>query len=104
MKFSFYRAKGYKILKEKVRDVEVVGPHRVRFHLHEPWPDFMTFYGTLVAGAGWIVPKKYVEQVGDDGFKKHPDRPRAVQVREPHARASSWCWRPSRATGARCPR
>jgi peptide/nickel transport system substrate-binding protein len=32
----------------------------------------MTFYGTLVSGAGWIVPKKYVEQVGDDGFKKQP--------------------------------
>src|SRR5688572_2044204 len=72
VRFSFYRAKGYKILKEKVRDVEVAGPHRVRFHLHEPWPDFMTFYGTLVSGAGWIVPKRYVEQVGDDGFKKHP--------------------------------
>ncbi len=72
VRFSFYRAKGYKILKEKVRDVEVAGPYRVRFHLQEPWPDFMTFYGTLVSGAGWIVPKKYVEQVGDDGFKKHP--------------------------------
>jgi peptide/nickel transport system substrate-binding protein len=22
--------------------------------------------------AGWIMPKKYPEQVGDDGFKKHP--------------------------------
>ena len=72
VKFSFHRAKGYKILKEKVRDVEVAGPHRVRIHLHEPWPDFMTFYGTMVAGHGWIVPKKYVERVGDDGFKKHP--------------------------------
>jgi peptide/nickel transport system substrate-binding protein len=72
VKFSFQRAKGYKILKEKVRDVEVAGPLRVRIHLHEPWPDFMTFYGTMVAGAGWIVPKKYVEQVGDDGFKKYP--------------------------------
>ncbi len=72
VKFSFQRAKGYKILKEKVRDVEVAGPLRVRIHLHEPWPDFMTFYGTMVAGAGWIVPKKYVEQVGDDGFKRHP--------------------------------
>src|SRR2546428_834248 len=30
------------------------------------------FYGTLATAAGWIVPKKYVEQVGDDGFKKHP--------------------------------
>ena len=72
VKFSFHRAKGAKILHDKVRDVEVVGAYRVRFHLHEPWPDFMTFYGTLVSGAGWVVPKKYVEKVGDDGFKKHP--------------------------------
>jgi peptide/nickel transport system substrate-binding protein len=72
VKFSFHRAKGSKILHDKVRDVEVAGPFRVRFHLHEPWPDFMTFYGTLVSGAGWVVPKKYVEKVGDDGFKKHP--------------------------------
>jgi peptide/nickel transport system substrate-binding protein len=32
----------------------------------------MTFYGTSASGAGWIVPKKYVEKVGDDGFKKAP--------------------------------
>ena len=72
VKFSFQRTKGTRILKEKVRDVEVAGPYRVRFHLHEPWPDFMTFYGTYATGAGWIVPKKYMEQVGPDGFKKHP--------------------------------
>src|SRR5437588_452917 len=24
------------------------------------------------AGAGWIVPRKYVEKVGDDGFKRQP--------------------------------
>lgn len=72
VKFSFERTKGYKILKDKVREVEVVGSHRVRIHLREPWPDFMTFYGTMVSGAGWIVPRKYVERVGDDGFKKHP--------------------------------
>jgi peptide/nickel transport system substrate-binding protein len=72
VKFSFHRAKGSQILHDKVREVEIVNPYLVRFHLAEPWPDFMTFYGTLVTGAGWIVPKKYVEQVGDDGFKKHP--------------------------------
>jgi peptide/nickel transport system substrate-binding protein len=71
VKFSFARARA-KILHEKVREVTVVDPHRVRFHLHEPWPDFMTFYGTFASGAGWVVPKKYVEQVGNDGFKKHP--------------------------------
>ena len=71
VKFSFQRSKG-KTLRDRVREVQAVGPYRVRFHLHEPWPDFMAFYGTIVSGAGWIVPKKYVEQVGDEGFKKHP--------------------------------
>ncbi len=72
VKWSFQRAKGAKLLHEKVREVAIADPYRVRFHLHEPWPDFMTFYGTLATGAGWIMPKKYVEQVGNDGFKKHP--------------------------------
>src|SRR5262245_47858538 len=72
VKFSFQRSKGSKILQDKVREIEMVDPYRVRFHLHEPWPDFMTFYGTIVSTAGWVVPRKYVEQVGDAGFKKHP--------------------------------
>jgi len=71
VKFSFLRYK-LNILQEKVREVEIVDPYRVRFHLPRPWPDFMAYYGTLASGAGWIVPKKYIEQVGDDGFKKHP--------------------------------
>jgi peptide/nickel transport system substrate-binding protein len=72
VKFSFHRAKGSKVLHDKVREVVVVDSYRVRFHLHEAWPDFMTFYGTLVSGASWVVPKKYVERVGDDGFKRQP--------------------------------
>ena len=72
VKFSFHRAKGSKALREKVREVVIVSPSRVRFVLHEPWPDFMTFYGTMVSGAGWVVPKKYIERVGDDGFKNAP--------------------------------
>src|SRR6266849_5443465 len=56
VKFSFHRAKGSKVLHDKVREVAIVDPYRVRFHLHEPWPDFMTFYGTLVSGASWVVP------------------------------------------------
>src|SRR5213595_1371913 len=58
VKFSFYRAKSARVLKDRVRDVEVVGTTRVRFHLHEPFGDFMAFYGTLATAAGWIVPKK----------------------------------------------
>jgi peptide/nickel transport system substrate-binding protein len=70
--FSYQRSKVGKVLKDRVRSVEIVSPSRIRFHLHEPFPDFMTFYGTLASGAAWIVPKKYVEKVGDEGFKKHP--------------------------------
>ena len=40
--------------------------------MREPWPDFPAFYGTFVASAGWVVPKKYVEQVGEEGFRKAP--------------------------------
>jgi len=74
VKFSFDRYKGgaAKLLKDKVKDVQVVDARRVKFVLREPWPDFMTFYGTTATGAGWIVPKKYVEKVGDEGFKKAP--------------------------------
>jgi peptide/nickel transport system substrate-binding protein len=39
--------------------------------LKQPWPDFLTFY-TNATGAGWIVPRKYVEKVGEEGFKKAP--------------------------------
>ena len=74
VKFTFERYKGgaATILKERVRDVQVVDASRVRFHLKEPWPDFISVYGTTASAAAWIVPKKYVEQVGDDGFKKAP--------------------------------
>ena len=73
VKFSFERYKGAsaKQIKERVAAVETPGPHQVRFRLKNPWPDFMTFY-TAASGAGWIVPKKYVEKVGDEGYKKAP--------------------------------
>ena len=74
VKFSYERYKGAaaKELRDRVREVEIVDPLVVRFHLKEPWPDFMTFYGTTTTAAGIILPKKYVTQVGDDGFMKHP--------------------------------
>ena len=74
VKFSFerYKGAGNKALQERVRQVEVLDPLTVRFHLKEPWPDFLTFYGTSATAAGIVVPKKYMTQVGDDGFRKHP--------------------------------
>jgi peptide/nickel transport system substrate-binding protein len=74
VKFSFerYRGTAAKLLHDKVAAVESVEPLRVRFRLHKPWPDFLTFYASPATGAAWIVPKRYVEKVGDEGFKKAP--------------------------------
>jgi peptide/nickel transport system substrate-binding protein len=73
VKFSLerYRGTASKMLKERVAAVETPDAGRVRIRLKQPWPDFMTFYA-IATGAGWIVPKKYVEKVGEDGFKKAP--------------------------------
>jgi ABC-type transport system substrate-binding protein len=70
--FTRYKGTGAKELQAKVQRVEVVDPLTVRFHLHAPWPDFLTFYGTTATAAGLVVPKKYLEQVGEDGFKQFP--------------------------------
>jgi len=74
VKYSWdrYRGASAKLLHDKVKEVSVVDPGHIRFVLKEPWPDFITFYGTTASGAGWIVPKKYVEKVGEDGFKAAP--------------------------------
>ena len=74
VKFSLerYRGGGATTLKERVAGVDVLDAQRVRIRLKQPWPDFMTFYATPATGAAWIVPKRYVERVGDDGFKRAP--------------------------------
>jgi peptide/nickel transport system substrate-binding protein len=72
--FSFERYKGAAAneLKTRVKNIEAVDPHRVRFHMYEPWPDFLATFATPATGAAWIVPKAYIEKVGADGFKQHP--------------------------------
>jgi peptide/nickel transport system substrate-binding protein len=74
VKFSFERYRGIsaKALKDKVAAIETPDAGRVRFRLKQPWPDFLTFYGGIATGANWIVPKKYVDRVGEEGFKKAP--------------------------------
>ncbi len=74
VKFSFVRYRGVsaKLLHDRVKSVDVLDPLRVRFVLHAPWPDFLVFYATPATGAAWVVPKKYIEKVGEDGFRRQP--------------------------------
>ncbi|HET9924934.1 MAG TPA: ABC transporter substrate-binding protein, partial [Methylomirabilota bacterium] len=74
VKWSFerYQGAGARELRARVRQVEVVDPTVIRFHLKEAWPDFMTFYGTTATASGIVLPRKYFEQVGADGFRQRP--------------------------------
>jgi peptide/nickel transport system substrate-binding protein len=74
VKFSFERYKGTMAshIRSRVNAVNVVDPLTVRFELHEPWPDFMLLYGTTASAVGLVVPKQYIERVGEDGFRQHP--------------------------------
>ncbi len=72
--FSFWRYKAAqaKTIQGKTEKVEAVNPGLVRFQFKTPFPDFLDYllYGSTTIG--WIVPKKYVEKMGDAGFKRHP--------------------------------
>jgi peptide/nickel transport system substrate-binding protein len=74
VKFSFlrYRGASAKLLHDRVKAVDIIDPHRIRFVLHTPWPDFLVIYATPATGAAWVVPKKYIEKVGEDGFRRQP--------------------------------
>ncbi len=72
--FSFWRYKGAeaKFIHGKTEKVEAVNPYLVRFHFKEPFPDFLEYLVAGVTSLPWVVPKKYVEKVGDAGFKRNP--------------------------------
>jgi ABC-type transport system substrate-binding protein len=61
------------VLKTNTDAVEIVDDHTVRFHFKEPFLDFPILIGTAnVCGAGWVVPAKYYEQVGQAKFLQKP--------------------------------
>src|SRR6516165_10910868 len=100
VKFSFerYRGANQGLIKQQVATIETPATRHVRFKLNKPWPDFLTFYSSA-SGAGWIVPKKYVEKVGDAGFSKHPIGAGPSSSYRSR-RGSSWCSKPLMGIGA----
>src|SRR5947207_8304048 len=53
--FSFkrYRGASHDLILSRVAAIETPDSQHFRFKLKEPWPDFLTFYGSAT-GAGWI--------------------------------------------------
>ncbi len=74
MAFSFWRYKGAQaqFIHGNTEKVEIVNPYLIRFHFKKPFPDYLEYFLPGTSGIGWILPKKYVEKVGDAGFKQHP--------------------------------
>src|SRR5215813_12879647 len=75
VKFSYesYRGALASAFKAKTEAVEIVDKRTVRFRFKEPFLDFLLLLGSgNVTGAGWVVPAKYYQQVGADGFKRRP--------------------------------
>jgi peptide/nickel transport system substrate-binding protein len=75
VKFSYenYRGALASAFKAKTEAVDIVDRRTVRFRFKEPFLDFLLLLGSgNVTGAGWVVPAKYYQQVGPDGFKRKP--------------------------------
>jgi len=75
VKFSYenYRGALSAQLKAMTESVEIVDRRTIRFKFKEPFLDFLLLYGSGNAcGAGWVMPAKYYQQVGPDGFKRKP--------------------------------
>ena len=103
VKFSFERYRGIsaKVLKEQGRRGRDADPGRVRFRLKQPWPDFMTFYGTPATGRRLDrAPGSTSRRSARTASRRRRSAP-GPTASSRSRRASSWCSRPSTATGAR---
>ena len=74
VKWTYEHFKGAyaSIFHSKLDNIKIVDDRTIIFNFKEPFLDFMDLYNGGVSGIGWVVPHKYYEKVGDDGFKAHP--------------------------------
>jgi peptide/nickel transport system substrate-binding protein len=71
--YQHYHGSWGEVLKQRTEGVELGSDNSIRFHFKEPFLDFPILLGTgNVCGAGWPVPAKYYQQVGQAGFLQKP--------------------------------
>src|SRR5215831_14547234 len=71
--FEHYHGAWGEVLHDRTQGVEIVDDRTLRFHFKEPFLDFPILLGTSnVSGAGWVVPARYYEKVGQSGFLQKP--------------------------------
>ncbi len=71
--YEHYHGAWAKVLHDKTQGVEIVDDRTLRFAFRGPFLDFPRLMGTAnVSGAGWVVPARYYQEVGLDGFAQKP--------------------------------
>ncbi len=71
--YEHYHGAWAKVLHDKTDGLEIPDDRTVRFNFKQAFLDFPRLLGTAnVCGAGWVVPAKYYQEVGQDGFVKKP--------------------------------
>jgi len=71
--YEHYAGAWAKALHDKTDGAEILDDCTLRFTFKGPFLDFPRLIGTAnVSGAGWIVPAKYYQEVGQDGFAQKP--------------------------------
>ena len=59
-------------LKRIIKDIEIADPLTVKIHTNTPQIGLPAILSRAVAPEGAIMPKKYIEKVGEEEFRKHP--------------------------------
>jgi peptide/nickel transport system substrate-binding protein len=72
--FTFKRYKGgpASMFHSRIEKLEAEGPYLFSVIFKTPFPDFLEYLLPGASAIAWIVPKKYIEKVGDAEYKKHP--------------------------------
>ena len=71
--YEHYRGAWAAVLHDTTEGVEVLDDATIRFNFKRPFLDFPQLIGTAnVCGACWVVPAKYYQAVGRDGFAHKP--------------------------------
>jgi peptide/nickel transport system substrate-binding protein len=71
--YEHYHGAWASVMHDRTDRIDILDKRTVRFHFNAPFLDFPRLFGTSnVCGAAWIVPAKYYEKVGRDGFVAKP--------------------------------
>jgi len=72
--FTFKRYKGgpASLLHSRMERLEAESPYLFSVTFKKPFPDFLEYLLPGASTIAWIVPKKYIEKVGDTEYRRRP--------------------------------